>query len=201
MNEPNLFWSDISVTPAQRAEIKQHQPCLVWFTGLSGSGKSTIANALDRALYQRGSHTFLLDGDNMRHGLNSDLGFAEADRVENIRRIGEVSKLFTQAGLIVLGAFISPFSNDRSLVRSLFAPNQFIEVFVSTPLAVCEARDPKGLYEKARSGELTQFTGIDSPYEKPLNSELSLNTSLLSVSECVAQLLALLEARGLILAQ
>ncbi len=198
MTEQNLFWSNISVTPVQRAGLKQQQPCLIWFTGLSGSGKSTIANALDRALYQRGLHTFLLDGDNMRHGLNSDLGFSEGDRVENIRRIGEVSKLFTQAGLIVMGAFISPFANDRSLVRSLFEPKRFIEVFVSTPLAVCEARDPKGLYEKARAGELAHFTGINSPYEQPLEPELSLDTSLLSVSECVQQLLVLLEAKGLI---
>lgn len=200
MTEQNLFWSNISITPAQRAELKQQQPCLIWFTGLSGSGKSTIANALDRALYQRGLHTFLLDGDNMRHGLNSDLGFAEADRVENIRRIGEVSKLFTQAGLIVMGAFISPFADDRNLVRSLFDPAQFIEVFVNTPLTVCEARDPKGLYIKARSGELKQFTGIDSPYEQPLDPELSLDTSVLSVNECVAQLLMLLQAKGLIAA-
>lgn len=198
MTDPNLFWSTISITPTHRAEQKGQQPCLIWFTGLSGSGKSTIANALDRALYQRGLHTFLLDGDNMRHGLNSDLGFSEIDRVENIRRIGEVSKLFTQAGLIVMGAFISPFANDRNLVRSLFKPEQFIEVFVNTPLAVCEARDPKGLYEKARAGELAHFTGIDSPYEQPLEPELSLDTSLLSVSECVQQLVVLLEAKGLI---
>ena len=198
MTNSNLFWSPLSVTPKERAKLKNQQPGLVWFTGLSGSGKSTIANALDSALNKRGLHTFLLDGDNMRHGLNSDLGFSEIDRVENIRRIGEVSKLFTQAGLIVMGAFISPFANDRNLVRSLFKPEQFIEVFVSTPLNVCEARDPKGLYEKARAGELAHFTGIDSPYEHPLEPELRLDTSLLSVSECVQQLVVLLEAKGLI---
>lgn len=150
MMDSNLFWSTISVTPAHRAKQKGQQPCLIWFTGLSGSGKSTIANALDRALYRRGLHTVLLDGDNVRHGLNSDLGFSETDRIENIRRIGEVSKLFTQAGLIVIAASISPFANDRSLVRSLFEPKQFIEVFVSTPLGMCEARDPKGLYKKVK---------------------------------------------------
>ncbi len=198
MSDPNLFWSAISVTPAQRAQLKHQQPCLVWFTGLSGSGKSTLANALDQALHQLGFHTFLLDGDNVRHGLNKDLGFSEADRVENVRRIGEVSKLFTQAGLIVLGAFISPFAADRQLVRSLFQPGQFLEVFIATPLSTCEARDPKGLYVKAREGELSNFTGIDSPYEVPANPELSLNTAQLSVEECVDRLLGLLHHHGLI---
>lgn len=198
MNNPNLFWSDLSVTPQQRATLKRQQPCLIWFTGFSGSGKTTVANALDKALYERGFHTFVLDGDNVRHGLNRDLGFSEQDRVENIRRIGEVSKLLTQAGLIVMGAFISPFIVDRQLVRELFEPERFIEVFMATPLTTCEARDPKGLYQKARRGELVGFTGVDAPYEAPAAPELRLDTSGLTVEQSVDQLLELLERPGLI---
>lgn len=182
----NLTWHDHRITRHQRADRKNQHPCLLWFTGLSGSGKSTIANALDVALHERGFHTFLLDGDNVRHGLNRDLGFTEDDRVENIRRIGEVSKLFTDAGLIVLSAFISPFASDRLLVRNLFPEGEFIEVFMSTPLEVCEERDPKGLYRKARAGEIRQFTGIDSPYEAPDRPEIAIDTGTLSVEESVA---------------
>jgi adenylyl-sulfate kinase len=172
---------------------------LLWFTGLSGSGKSTIANALDVALHQRGYHTFLLDGDNVRHGLNRDLGFSDEDRVENIRRVGEVSKLFTDAGLIVLSAFISPFASDRRMVRNLFPAGEFVEVFMNTPIETCEHRDPKGLYRKARAGEIKDFTGINSPYEVPKHPEVALDTSVQSVDDCVAQLIGYLQDRELIL--
>jgi adenylylsulfate kinase len=185
----NIVWQQHRITRADRAGAKQQQPCLLWFTGLSGAGKSTIAEALDHALFQRGYHTYLLDGDNIRHGLNRDLGFSAQDRVENIRRIGEVSKLFTDAGLIVLSAFISPFASDRALVRGLFPAGEFIEVFMDTPLSTCEARDPKGLYRKARAGQLKYFTGIDSPYERPTAPQLVLDTSRLDVAQCVQQLL------------
>lgn len=195
----NIVWHAHKVTRAERAATKHQKPCLLWFTGLSGSGKSTIANALDVALYQRGYHTFLLDGDNVRHGLNKDLGFSDADRVENIRRVGEVSKLFADAGLIVLSAFISPFASDRRMVRNLFPSGEFIEVFMNTPLEVCEERDPKGLYEKARAGKIKDFTGIDSPYEKPSQPEITLDTSVMSVDECVDLLLSYLVDHQLIL--
>lgn len=194
----NIVWHDHKVARSERAANKFQKPCLLWFTGLSGSGKSTVANALDVALHQRGYHTFLLDGDNVRHGLCKDLGFCSEDRVENIRRIGEVSKLFADAGLIVISAFISPFASDRELVRELFPSGEFIEVFIETPLATCEARDPKGLYQKARAGHLRDFTGIDSPYEAPANPELRLDTSVLSVDECVHRLIDYLTERALL---
>ena len=194
----NVVWQQHQISRADRAAAKNQQPCLIWFTGLSGAGKSTIANALDVALFKMGHHTFLLDGDNVRHGLNKDLGFSDSDRVENIRRIGEVSKLFTDAGLIVLSAFIAPFASDRLMVRNLFPAGEFIEVFVSTPLEVCEQRDPKGLYKRARSGQIKQFTGIDSPYEVPRNPELSLDTSKLAVEECTRLIVEYLRMRKLI---
>jgi adenylylsulfate kinase len=194
----NIVWQHNNITRADRAATKNQRPCLLWFTGLSGAGKSTIANALDVALFKRGYHTYLLDGDNIRHGLSKDLGFSAADRIENIRRIGEVSKLFTDAGLIVLSAFISPFASDRALVRNLFPADEFIEVFMDTPLAACEQRDPKGLYKRARAGTIRDFTGIDSPYERPQQAELVLDTSMLSVEDCVAQLLAYLQQHALI---
>lgn len=194
----NIVWHEHKITRAERAEIKHQHPCLLWFTGLSGSGKSTIANALDVALYRRGHHTFLLDGDNVRHGLNKDLGFSDEDRVENIRRIGEVSKLFADAGLIVLSAFISPFAADRSMVRNLFPAGEFVEVFMSTPLETCEERDPKGLYQKARNGQIRDFTGVDSPYERPQRPEITLDTSVDSVEVCVDKLLNYLTMRELI---
>jgi len=194
----NIVWHDHKITRAERASTKSQKPCLLWFTGLSGSGKSTIANALDVALHQRGYHTFLLDGDNVRHGLCKDLGFSDEDRVENIRRIGEVSKLFADAGLIVLSAFISPFASDRRLVRNLFPAGEFIEVFMDTPLDTCEDRDPKGLYQKARSGEIKHFTGIDSPYEAPARPEVRLDTSSMSVDQCVDRLISFLVEQGLI---
>lgn len=195
----NIVWHNHKVTRAERAAPKNQHPCVLWFTGLSGSGKSTIANALDVALYERGYHTFLLDGDNVRHGLNRDLGFSDEDRVENIRRIGEMSKLFADAGLIVLSAFISPFTSDRRMVRNLLPAGEFIEVFMDTPMETCEKRDPKGLYEKARAGQIKHFTGIDSPYEVPVHPEVVLDTSSQSVDECVEQLLGYLLDRKLIL--
>ena len=194
----DIVWHDHKVVRSQRAENKDQKPCLLWFTGLSGSGKSTIANALDVALHNRGYHTFLLDGDNVRHGLCRDLGFSDEGRVENIRRIGEVSKLFADAGLIVLSAFISPFNSDRRLVRKLFPAGEFIEVFMDASLETCESRDPKGLYQKARSGEIKQFTGIDSPYEVPAHPELRLDTSRMSVDDCVDALVAYLLEREMI---
>ena len=195
----DIVWHDHKVSRAERAQIKNQRPCLLWFTGLSGSGKSTIANALDVALHQRGYHTFLLDGDNVRHGLNKDLGFSDEDRVENIRRIGETSKLFTDAGLIVLSAFISPFATDRRMVRNLFPSGEFIEVFMNTPIETCEERDPKGLYQKAREGKIKHFTGIDSPYDAPARPEMSLDTSTLSVDDCVQTLIEYLLSRKMIL--
>ncbi|SMF36725.1 adenylylsulfate kinase [Alteromonadaceae bacterium Bs31] len=185
----NIVWHDHAVTKEMHAEHKKQKPCLIWFTGLSGSGKSTIANALDHELYRRGQHTYLLDGDNVRHGLNKDLGFSDSDREENIRRIGEASRLFVDAGLIVLSAFISPFRSDRQIARDLLPDGEFIEVFMATPLDVCEQRDPKGLYKKARSGQIKYFTGIDSPYEQPESPEVTINTAENSVEQCVAQII------------
>ena len=195
----NVVWHDHKITRAERSANKNQKPCLLWFTGLSGSGKSTIANALDVALYKHGYHTFLLDGDNVRHGLCKDLGFSNDDREENIRRIGEVCKLFADAGLIVMSAFISPFTSDRRMVRKLFPAGEFIEVYMDTPLETCEERDPKGLYRKARSGEIKHFTGIDSPYEIPSHPELRLDTSTMSVDECVDALFSYLLERNLII--
>jgi adenylyl-sulfate kinase len=194
----DIVWHDHKVVRSQRAENKNQKPCLLWFTGLSGSGKSTIANALDVALHNRGYHTFLLDGDNVRHGLCKDLAFSDHDREENIRRVGEVCKLFADAGLIVLSAFISPFNSDRRLVRKLFPAGEFIEVFMDAPIETCESRDPKGLYQKARSGQIKDFTGIDSPYEVPAHPELRLDTSRMSVDDCVDALVAYLLEREMI---
>ncbi|EAJ2121619.1 adenylyl-sulfate kinase [Campylobacter coli] len=168
----NLTWHASSITKAQRAKFKKQKPRVLWFTGLSGSGKSTLANAVEKKLFEQGFHTYLLDGDNVRHGLNGDLGFDEASRVENIRRIGELYKLFMDAGMIVLCAFISPFEKDRKLVKDLLEEDEYIEIFVDTSLEVCEKRDPKGLYKKARQGEIKNFTGIDSPYERPKNPHI-----------------------------
>ena len=185
----NIVWHDQSVSKLERAEHKSQKPCVLWFTGLSGSGKSTVANALEHELAKRGQHTFLLDGDNVRHGLNKDLGFSDADRVENIRRIGEVSKLFVDAGLIAVTAFISPFRSDRQLVRDLLGKAEFVEIHMDTPLETCESRDPKGLYKKARAGEIKNFTGIDSDYEAPKSAEITLDSSVQSVPECVEQII------------
>ncbi len=192
MNEGELFFHPQNILPSQRAEQKNQRSCVLWFTGLSGAGKSTVANALEQRLFAQGYHSYLLDGDCIRQGLNKDLGFAEADRTENIRRVGEMARLMTEAGLIVLSAFISPFTQDRQLVRDLFAAGDFVEIFMSTALSVCEQRDPKGLYKKARAGVISQFTGIDSPYEPPKNPELMLDMAEQSVEMAVDRVWAYL---------
>lgn len=194
----NIVWHGTSVSKAERSGLKKQKPVILWFTGLSGSGKSTIANALESKLYNMGYHTYLLDGDNIRHGLNKNLGFSDEDRVENIRRIGEVAKLFVDAGIIVMTAFISPFRADRDMVRSIVGEGEFIEVFVDTPLEVCEQRDPKGLYQKARAGQIKNFTGLDSPYEAPENPEITLKTAEQSIDGSVEQIVADLKNRGLL---
>ena len=191
----NVVWHHTHCTAVDRARIKQQRPVCIWLTGLSASGKSTLANALEAQLLDLGRHTYLLDGDNVRHGLNKDLGMSDADRAENIRRVGEVARLMNDAGLIAITAFISPFREDRDKVRALFAPGDFFEVFVDTPLAVCEQRDPKGMYRKARAGQISGFTGIDSPYDAPLNAELCIDTQDKSVAQCVDEMLAFLMPR------
>ncbi len=192
----NVVWQELKVDKATRAEQKHQKPAVLWFTGLSGSGKSTIANLVEQKLYDRGRHTYTLDGDNVRHGLNKDLGFTDVDRVENIRRVGEASKLMVDAGLIVLVSFISPFISERRLARRLVEENEFIEIFVNTPLELCEQRDPKGLYKKARAGEIKNFTGIDSDYEAPEAAELEIKTDKLSAEEAADQIIAYLEKEG-----
>lgn len=191
----DVVWHNATVTHQQRAELKQQKPVVLWFTGLSGSGKSTVANAVESKLLVLGKHSYLLDGDNVRHGLNKDLGFCDSDRIENIRRIGEVAKLFVDSGSIVLSAFISPFISDRQQVRDLLGEDQFLEVFIDTPLEVCESRDPKGLYKKARSGEIKHFTGISSDYEAPMNPELHIKTAECSIEECANQIVDALITR------
>ena len=192
----DVVWQPTRITAAIRANQKSQKPCVVWFTGLSGSGKSTLANALEQALVQRGHHSYLLDGDNVRHGLNKDLDFSDTGRAENIRRIGEVSALFVDAGLIVITAFISPFRADRNSIRERLGSEQFIEVYLSTTLEECERRDPKGLYEKARAGQIREFTGIDSPYEPPIAPQLSIDTSKVDIAGAVDQILRYLENKG-----
>ena len=194
-----LFPYGSTVTCAERSALKNHQPAVLWFTGLSGSGKSTLANRVEQVLnHELRAHTYLLDGDNVRTGLNSDLGFSDVDRVENIRRIGEVTRLFVDAGLIVLTAFISPFRADRDQVRARLPENAFIEIFVDCPLAVCEQRDPKGLYRRARSGELPAFTGISSPYEPPLHPEIVVPTAQIDLDECTRRIISALRARHIL---
>lgn len=196
--DQNIIWHDQHITKEKREKLLVQRPCVLWFTGLSGSGKSTIANAVEEALYKRGNKTYLLDGDNVRHGLNKDLGFSEIDRIENIRRIGEVSKLFIDAGLIVLTAFISPFKSDRKIAKSLVEENEFIEIYVNTPLEVCEQRDPKGLYKKARIGSIKNFTGIDSPYEAPKEAQIEIKTDQLNLEESVKKIINYLIEYGYI---
>jgi len=179
-----------------RADLKRQKPKILWFTGLSAAGKSTVANLVDARLHALGKHTYLLDGDNIRLGLNRDLGFSDADRAENIRRIAEVAGLMVDAGLIVLVAFISPFRRERALARGLVGPGEFVEIFVDTPIAVAEARDPKGLYKKARRGELKDFTGIDSPYEPPLAPEIRIDTTLTSAQDAAEQIVGFLKLPG-----
>jgi len=193
----NITWHQSGVGAAERAALLGHGPALLWFTGLSGSGKSTLANAVSRALHDRGVHTYVLDGDNVRHGLNKDLTFSPADRVENIRRIGEVARLFADAGLVTMTAFISPYREDRAQARTIVG-DAFVEVHVDCDLAECEARDPKGLYRKARAGEIGEFTGISAPYEIPESPELRIDTSKAPLEECVAEMVNYLVARGVI---
>ncbi|WP_186367176.1 adenylyl-sulfate kinase [Yersinia vastinensis] len=195
--DENIVWHPHAVTQADREQQHGHQGVVLWFTGLSGSGKSTLAGALEQALFARGVSTYLLDGDNVRHGLCRDLGFADADRRENIRRVGEVAKLMVDAGLVVLTAFISPHRAERQMVRDMLAPGQFIEVFVDTPLAICETRDPKGLYKKARAGELKNFTGIDAVYESSEQADVHLQGEQL-VTNLIEQLLDVLRGRAII---
>jgi bifunctional enzyme CysN/CysC len=187
-----LCWHETTICKAERRRLNGHSSGVVWLTGLSGAGKSTLANELEKRLRARGVRTYLLDGDNVRHGLNSDLGFSAEDRIENIRRVAEVAKLMVDAGLVVITAFISPFRAERQLARSLMAPGEFVEVYVNTPLVVAEQRDPKGLYKKARRGELKHFTGIDSPYEIPEKPEIVIDTTAHSVQESADGLYQLL---------
>lgn len=196
-HDENVVWHAHAVTRAEREQLHGHQGAVLWFTGFSGSGKSTVAGVLEQALHQLGVSTYLLDGDNVRHGLCRDLGFSDADRKENIRRVGEVAKLMVDAGLIVLSAFISPHREERQMVRDMVGEGRFIEVFVDTPLAICEARDPKGLYKKARAGELRNFTGIDAVYEAPERPEIRLDGEQL-VTNLRVQVLDLLRDRDII---
>ncbi len=213
--DTHVTWHEHKVTPQQREQLHGHRGCVVWFTGLSGCGKSTVANELDYQLWQRGVHSFVLDGDNIRHGLNAGpgmlqeefgeefasrfgLGFSAQDREENIRRIGEVAKLFCLSGVVAITAFISPYRKDRDRVRRIVPPGQFVEVFVNAPLEVCEQRDPKGLYKKARAGLIKGFTGIDDPYEPPENPELVLDSVRHSPQELAQQVIAYLEQQGIL---
>ena len=192
----DVVWHNASVSHDDHVQLNGHKAAVLWFTGLSGSGKSTVANAVDLMLHQESVKTYVLDGDNVRHGLNGDLGFSDADRVENIRRVSEVAKLFADAGLLVSTAFISPFISDREMVREQLPNKQFIEVFIDTPLDVCESRDPKGLYKKARAGEIKNFTGIDSAYEAPVNPEIHVKTAEKSIEACAIQVIDYLREQG-----
>jgi adenylylsulfate kinase len=200
LNNANIVHHNHEVSKEERANIKNQKPCILWFTGLSGSGKSTIANAVEVELNKLNKHTYLLDGDNIRLGLNKGLTFSDEDRVENIRRIGEVSKLFVDSGTIVLTAFISPFIKDRQIVKDLVKDNEFIEIFIDTPLEICENRDPKGLYKKARDGRILNFTGIDSPYEIPNKAELHILNNKKSIEECANIVVDYLRNKGYVYA-
>ena len=188
-----IYWAKHKISKEDRSRIKAHKPCVIWFTGLSGAGKSTIANALEEILNKKGFHTYILDGDNIRHGLNRDLGFSVTDRKENIRRMAEISKLFVDAGIIVITAFISPFKEERVFARNLVNINEFIEVFIDTPIDICEKRDPKGLYKKAKAGKIKDFTGITSPYEAPESPEIHIKTDELTIRESVEKILGYLQ--------
>jgi len=198
MSNKNIVWHDHHVSKEERSSIKGQKPCVLWFTGLSGSGKSTVANAVESKLLELKKHTYLLDGDNVRMGLNKGLSFSDEDRIENIRRIGEVSKLFVDSGTIVLTAFISPFQKERDTVRSLVEEDEFIEVFIDTPLETCESRDPKGLYKKARAGEIPNFTGISSPYEAPQKPEIHIVNDKTSIEDVVEKIIGYLNDKGYI---
>jgi len=194
----NITWHDHTVTREERCAQRGHKGAILWFTGLSGAGKSTLANAVEGALYERGCQTYVLDGDNVRHGLNKDLGFSPEDRHENIRRIGEVAHLFADAGLIALTAFISPYVADRRMVRDMCTEDRFVEIYCHCSLAICERRDPKGLYKKARAGEIKEFTGIDAPYEEPPQPELTIETGTTSVKESATEVIRYLEREGIL---
>lgn len=194
----NVVWHHATVTRARRQAINGHQSVILWFTGLSGAGKSTLAHAVEERLHQMGCRTFVFDGDNVRHGLCADLGFSAEDRVENIRRVGEMAKLFLEAGVIALTAFISPFRADRERVRALVPHGDFLEIYCKCPLEICEQRDVKGMYRRARAGEIKEFTGISSPYEEPANAELVVDTGFRSLDDCVEQVIALLRERNVL---
>jgi adenylylsulfate kinase len=194
---PNVVWHLATVTRERRERLHSHRGAVLWFTGLPSSGKSTIAHAAEERLHQMGCHTFVLDGDNVRHGLCGDLGFTESDRAENIRRVGEITKLFVEAGTIVLTAFVSPFRRDRERARNLL-PGDFLEIYCNCPIEVCEQRDPKGHYQRAREGKIKDFTGVSAPYEEPADPELALHTAQLSIEESVEKVLVLLRDRGVI---
>ncbi|HBN78217.1 adenylyl-sulfate kinase [Rubinisphaera italica] len=192
----NVTWHDHTVTKVERRKLMGHKSAILWFTGLSGAGKSTVANTVDHLMHEKGIHTYVLDGDNVRMGLNKNLGFSADDRTENIRRIGEVAKLFSDAGIFVLTAFISPYRADRDRVREIMGEGEFIEVYVNASLATCEERDPKGLYKKARAGEIKGFTGIDDPYEEPAKAEITLDADTKSIDELAQEVVAYLDANG-----
>lgn len=194
----HITWHQSTVTKSDRHLVNGHKSCVLWFTGLSGSGKSTLANAVDLALFQQGCKSYVLDGDNIRHGLNKDLSFGALDRKENIRRIGEVAKLFVDSGQIVSSAFISPFRSDREIVRNLFESGEFIEVYLHCPIQVCEDRDPKGLYKKARRGEIPDFTGISSPYEIPNQPEITIETDRINIEQSVETILEYLKSKKIL---
>lgn len=199
MNIPsNIVWHHATVTRVRREAQNGHRGAIIWFTGLSGAGKSTLAHAVEEALHQRGCRTFVLDGDNVRHGLCGDLGFSPEARVENIRRVGEMAKLFMEAGIIVLTAFISPYRSDRERVRAMVKPSDFIEIYCDSPIEVCETRDVKGLYKKARAGQIADFTGISSPYESPQAPELVVNTGTVELEICVQQVIGKMKQSGII---
>jgi adenylylsulfate kinase len=194
---PNVVWHHATVTRARREAHNGHRGAIIWFTGLSGAGKSTLAHAVEEELHQQGCRTFVLDGDNVRHGLCGDLNFSSEDRVENIRRVGEVAKLLMEAGVIVLTAFISPYRADRQRVRSMAAHGDFIEIYCDSPIEICEQRDVKGMYKKARAGQIKEFTGVSSPYEAPEKQELTVNTGTAKLDECVWQVIAEIKQRGI----
>ncbi len=197
----NIVWHQCSISRISRSDKNGHKSAILWFTGLSGSGKSTLANAVNQALFERGVSSYVLDGDNIRHGLCKDLGFSDSDREENIRRIGEVSKLFLDAGILVLTAFVSPFRSDRERARQLVSKEDFLEIHCSANLNICEGRDTKGLYAKAREGQIKDFTGISSPYEKPINPELNIDTGTIDLEKCVQVVLDNLIERKIIYSQ
>ncbi|MED4891393.1 MULTISPECIES: adenylyl-sulfate kinase [Heyndrickxia] len=194
----NITWHETKIKKEDRRRLNGHSSAVLWFTGLSGAGKSTLSVAVEQELHRRGIRTYILDGDNIRHGLNKNLGFSPEDRKENIRRIGEVSKLFVDAGVMVLTAFISPYRADRDMVRELVEDNEFVEIYVNCPLEACEQRDPKGLYKKARNGEIQNFTGIDAPYEAPEHPELVVETDKQPLEQAVGQVIRFLEEKGYI---